>query len=148
MAIQLPALRHGVHAAILRALPNQLDRLAQVQVLELPEVDAAAAGLHLAQLFGVLLDEVAALRGDADVEAVVGLAHGQPDGEPLALPATGRTVAILAVADDGSAHAARHIRRQFRHRLADGLVHGRHLGAAIIGQRGKECGDGRGLFQS
>jgi hypothetical protein len=77
------------------------------------------------------------------VEGVAAFSRDESDGEPVAFAAAGRLVVILAVADEGRRpHAGRHERRELRHGLADGLVQGRHRGAAIVGQGGEEFGDG------
>lgn len=60
---------HRVDAAGFSRLFHERHRGREVQVFELLEVDATAAGLHLAELRGILLDEVAAFAADPAVQA-------------------------------------------------------------------------------
>lgn len=131
--------RHRVDAAKLFGLFHERHHGGELQVLEFLEVDATAARLHLAELRGIFFDKVAAVATDTDVEGIAAFPRDESDGEPVAFATAGRFVVILAVADEGRGpHAPRHERRELRHGFADGLVQGRHRGAAIGGEGGEE----------
>src|SRR5262245_43166480 len=105
---------HRVDPAGLLGEFHELHRDVEFQVLEFFEGDAAAASLHLAELCGVALGEVAFVAAGANMEAVMAFPHRESDQEPLAFAAAGGAVAVLAVADDGRAHAGGHIGRELR----------------------------------
>src|SRR5207253_3069386 len=68
---------HGVDAPGFRGLFQEPHRDVDLQVLEFLEVDATAAGLHLAELRGIPLDEVAVLVAGTNVEAVFFFPRGE-----------------------------------------------------------------------
>ena len=70
---------HCVDAPGFRGLFHEPHRDVELQVLEFLEVDATAAGLHLAELRGIPLGEVAVLVAGTDVEAVVVFPGGESD---------------------------------------------------------------------
>ena len=134
---------HGVDAPGFRGQFHEPHRNVELQVLELLEVDAAAAGFNLAELRGIRLREVAVLVPGTDVKAVVVFPRGESDQELVPFPTAGRLVVILPVADDGRRpHAGHHGRRELRHGFADCLVQGRHRVAAIGREGGEEFVEG------
>src|SRR4051812_11821026 len=91
---------HGIDTAGFCGLLHERHRDVELQVFEFVEIDAATPGLHLAELGGIPLDEVAILAADTNVEAIVAFPRSKTDQEPVAFATAGGPVAILAVTDD------------------------------------------------